>query len=73
MTAKPEKPKARIGRIDSVGGVVKELGRVYRQARRGEIDVGDGTRLAMILREIRCALEIGELERRLQILEGGPR
>ncbi len=65
-----EKPKIRIGRLDSVGGVVTELGRIYRQARKGELDVGDATRLAMILREIRSALEAGDIERRIQELEG---
>ncbi len=65
-----EKPKIRIGRLDTVGGVVTELGRIYRQARRGELDVGDATRLAMILREIRSALEAGDIERRIQELEG---
>ncbi len=64
-----EKPKIRIGRLDSVGGVVTELGRIYRQARKGELDVGDATRLAMILREFRCALEVSEIERRLDALE----
>ena len=61
--------KPRIGRLDSVGGVVTELGRIYRQARKGELDVGDGTRLAMILREIRCALEVSDFEARLLAVE----
>ena len=30
----------RIGRLDTVGHVVTEFGRVYRLARRGEIDMG---------------------------------
>ena len=64
-----KKRKVRIGRLDTVGSVVVELGRVYRKARRGELDVGDATRLAMILREIRCALEVSELEQRLLALE----
>ena len=63
------KAKIRIGRLDTVGGVVTELGRIYRQARRGELDVGDATRLAMILREIRCALEASDIERRIADLE----
>ena len=63
------KAKIRIGRLDSVGGVVTELGRVYRQARRGELDVGDATRLAMILREVRSSLESGDIERRIEELE----
>ena len=64
-----EKPKLRIGPLDTIGGVVTELGRIYRQARRGELDVGDATRLAMILREIRSALEAGDIERRIEELE----
>ncbi len=62
--------KLRIGRLNTVGGVVGELGKVYREARRGELDVGDATRLAMILREIRGALESAEIEKRLDALEG---
>ena len=64
-----EKANIRIGPLNTVGGVVTELGRVYRQARRGELDVGDATRFASILREIRCALEAGDVERRLDALE----
>ncbi len=64
-----EKATIRIGRLDSVGGVVTELGRIYRQARRGELDVGDATRLAYILREIRCASEASDIEKRLEALE----
>ena len=67
-----DKPKVRIGRLDTVGGVVTELGRIYRQARRGEMDVGDATRLAMILREIRCALEVSDMEARLLAVEQKP-
>ena len=65
-----EKGKIRIGPLNSVGGVVTELGKVYRQARCGQLDVGDATRLAMILREIRGALESAEIEKRLDALEG---
>ena len=64
-----EKTKIRIGRLDTIGGVVVELGRIYRQARRGELDVGDASRLATILREIRSALEASDIERRIEELE----
>ncbi len=64
-----EKAKIRIGRLNTVGGVVTELGRVYREARRGSLDLADATRLAYILREIRCALEAGDIERRIEALE----
>ncbi len=64
-----DKAKPRIGRLNTVGGVVTELGRVYREARRGDLDIGEATRLTYILREIRCALEAGDIERRIEALE----
>ena len=65
-----EKPKIRIGRLDNIGGVVTELGRVYRQMRRKELDTLEGSRLMAGLREIRCALEASDIERRIEVLEG---
>ncbi len=64
-----EKAKVRIGPLNTVGGVVTELGRIYRQTRRGGLDLADATRLACILHELRCALEAGDIERRLDALE----
>ncbi len=61
--------KLRIGPLNTVGGVVVELGRIYKEARRGEMDVGNATRLATILREIRSALEASDIERRIEKLE----
>ena len=62
-------PRKRIGPLDTIGGVVTELGKVYREARRGVLDIGDATRLTYILRELRCALEAGDIERRIEELE----
>ncbi len=71
-----EKANIRIGRLDSVGGVVTELGRIYRLARRSELDMADAKALTYVLREIRCALEASDIERRIEALEaeqpGGP-
>ena len=56
----------RIGRLDTVGGVVTELGRIYRLARRSELDMADAKALTYVLREIRCAhcgQPLGELGR----------
>jgi len=64
-----EKEKVRIGPLNTVGGVVTELGRIYRLARRGELDMADAKALTYVLREIRCALEAGDIERRLEALE----
>ena len=63
------KAEIRIGPLTSVGGVVSELGKIYREARRGQIEVGDATKLAFILREIRCALEVSDIEKRFEALE----
>ena len=63
------KAEIRIGPLITVGGVVSELGKIYRQARRGQLDTQDATRLAFILREIRIALEASDIERRLDALE----
>ena len=64
-----KKRKTPIGRLHTVGHVVTELGRVYRLARRGEMDLGDAKSLTYVLRELRCALEAGDVERRLEALE----
>ena len=47
----PER-KVRIGPLDTVGGVVVEMGRVYRQARRGDIDTVDAGRLVYMLTQM---------------------
>ena len=64
-----EKAKIRIGPLNTVGGVVTELGRIYRLARRSELDMADAKALTYVLREIRCALEASDIERRLDALE----
>jgi hypothetical protein len=61
--------KKRIARLDSVGAVASELGRVYRQTRHGEIPAQDATRYASILTAVRQCLESSEVERRIQELE----
>ena len=67
MTRK--KRAVRIGRLHTVGHVVTELGKVYRLARRGDMDINQAKGFAYVLREIRCALEAGDVERRLEELE----
>ena len=64
-----EKAKIRIGPLSTVGGVVTELGRIYRLARRSELGMADAKALIYVLREIRCALEAPDIERRLEALE----
>ena len=64
-----EKRKVRIGRLTTVGQVAGELGRLYRQARRGDVAVADASRLTTILAAMRQCLEASELERRIADME----
>jgi hypothetical protein len=61
--------RIRIGRLTTVGQVASELGRLYRQARRGDVAVADASRLATILAAMRTCLEASELERRIAEME----
>ena len=61
--------RIRIGRLTTVGQVAAELGRLYRQARRGDVAVADASRLATILAAMRQCLEASELERRIAEME----
>ena len=61
--------RIRIGRLTTVGQVAAELGRLYRQARRGDVAVADASRLATILAATRQCLEASELERRIGEME----
>src|SRR5437667_8879506 len=49
--------------------VASELARLYREARRGELEPAAATRLTSVLVVLRGALEPGEFERRLDALE----
>lgn len=61
--------RIRVGRLDSLAGIRAELGRVYREARRGELPTDHATRLASVLDMIRRVLEVEVLEKRLTLLE----
>ena len=61
--------RIRIGRLTTVGQVAAELGRLYRQARRGEVAVADASRLATILAVMRQCLEVSEVESRIADME----
>ena len=63
------KRRMRIGRLTTVGQVAAEPGRLYRQARRGDVAVADASRLATILAAMRQCLEASELERRIVEME----
>ncbi len=49
--------------------IARELGRVYRAMRRGELPTQDGTRLAYVLRQLSDVLALLQLEGRIKALE----
>src|SRR5215472_1257516 len=59
-------------RIDlkTIDDVRVEMARVYRDMRSGKIDTADGTKLAYVLAQIGKLIEAGELEKRLEAVEG---
>jgi hypothetical protein len=52
--------------------VASELGKLYRQVRKGEVDALEGSRMAQILSALRQCLEASDLEARLARLEQEP-
>ncbi|MDO5610510.1 MAG: hypothetical protein Q4G62_07040 [Pseudomonadota bacterium] len=49
--------------------VCRELARLYRLARAGEVEVADASKLAHILQILSRVMETGDLERRIEALE----
>lgn len=61
-----------LSRIDlkTIDDVRVEMARVYRDMRGGQIDPAVGTRLAYVLSQIGRLIESGDIEKRLEALEG---
>ena len=51
-----DKKKKRVGKLDTLGGVLTEMGRVYREMRNKERDTLEGSRLVSALTQIRGTL-----------------
>jgi hypothetical protein len=62
-------PTPRVGRLDSLLAVRRELARVYRDARRGQVPTQDAARLAFILATIGKLIEGSELAQKIEKLE----
>ena len=63
----------RVGHLDSLTGILKEMGNVYREMRCGQTEITDGSRLIYSLRCMRDVIEtitIERIEDRLDQLEG---
>jgi hypothetical protein len=63
------KRKFRIGRLNNLDGVTRELARVYRHARRSEIDSSTAYRLSAVLGTMAKTMETSALEKRLNDIE----
>ncbi len=63
-----KKPK-RIGPLSDVAGVTRELRKLYREARRGEIDTIDLSRFVAAMREMRRSVAVETFEKRIVALE----
>jgi hypothetical protein len=55
--------------LDTVGGVIAEMTRVYREMRNDKLDHGAGRSLVWVLSQIRAAVETQALERLEERLE----
>jgi hypothetical protein len=69
ITPRERKRAIKIARLDSLDGVAAELGRVYRESRRSELDSSTAWRLSSILSVIAKTLETSVLEKRLNEIE----
>ncbi|MBC9247190.1 hypothetical protein H4P12_10795 [Paracoccus sp. 11-3] len=68
VTPPPPKQYAR-AKLDTVWDVRKELAKLYREAHRNDIDVGDASRLAKILVMMARIMADSEFEVRIEALE----
>ena len=57
-------------KLDTVSDCRREVARIYREARSGVIDSAECSRLAFVLKVLVGMIESGDLEKRLEILEG---
>ena len=64
-------PRSRLAKIDlhSLDDVRREMAKLYREARNGQIDTRDATRLVYILGEMVKVFAVRELEARVKTLE----
>ena len=64
-------PRGRPAKIDlhSLDDVRREMAKLYREARNGQIDTRDATRLVYILGEMVKVFAVRELEARVKTLE----
>jgi len=59
----------RVGRLDTLGAIRTELGRLYRAGRTGKERSEDVSRLATVLKTLMECIRMAEIEPRLAALE----
>lgn len=59
----------RVGRLDCASGIAREMGRVYRAARGGKLDVQDACRFTYMLSCMGRLFEAVELVKRIESIE----
>jgi len=69
MTEKPKVRSVRVGPLDSIAACRRELGRCYRAARNGKLEVDQLRAFCYVLKELREGLTACDLEARLEQLE----
>ena len=67
VPANPSPP--RIGQLDTLRRVRLEMVRIYREARQGNLESQEATRLVFILQSIARLIEGGDFEERLGEIE----
>jgi len=55
--------------LNTLGGVRREMARIYREAESGKRETSEASRLVYMLGQIGKALELAEIEARLKALE----
>ncbi len=65
----PTHPKRLRLPLNTAVDVRKELARLYRSMKTGQIPAADGTKLAYVLNILRQTIETSDIEQRLEALE----
>ena len=65
-----KRPSPRL-KLETAAHVRRELARIYRECRRGEMPTQTATRLAYLLDLLSRIIERSDLEKRVEALEGG--
>ena len=69
LELKPRTRGPKIGKLTSVAMCGVEIGRLYRQMRRGELDTIEGVRMTQVLLGMKACLEYSNIEQRILELE----